>query len=79
MVEPDRPFDVLQAASVLGVSGQYVRRLLQEGDRYLEHLEQSGGTDVAAPKRYLIGERKRSGPREPGPMPWRVSGVECEH
>ena len=48
-IRSDRSFDVLQAASALGVSGQYVRRLLQEGDRYSEQLAGAApGVDVAA-------------------------------
>lgn len=80
--DPNQSFDVLQAASALGVSGRYVRRLLEDGDRYAEQLESSDGAEVAVPKKYLLGERSRDAGRDPdlpkemGPVPWRISGTE---
>lgn len=48
--------DVLRAAAHLGVSGQYVRRLLAEGDTYRTRLEDAvDATAVAAPSAYLLG------------------------
>lgn len=75
--DPDRHFDVAQAASVLGVSGQYVRRLLEEGDRYAKQLGAEPEFDVAAPKAYLGGFRVRV-PKQQGPEEWRVSGAELQ-
>ena len=78
-IRAERPFDVLQAASALGVSGQYVRRLLQEGERYSEQLAvASDGQEVPAPKHYLIGERSRGDVKESGPVPWTISGAELQ-
>ena len=76
-VPTERSFDVVRAASVLGVSGQYVRRLLQEGDRYAAQLRAASGDEVAAPKGYLIGERVPVEGQK-GPDEWRVSGVELQ-
>ena len=73
-VDPDQVFDVLQAASALGVSGQYVRRLLQDGDRYSTELA-SRDAAVAPPKHYLVGERRGTRGAS-GPAPWSVSGAE---
>lgn len=79
-LDPSQTFDVLQAASYLGVSGQYVRRLLEDGQRYAEQVLADPEADVAPPKKYLHGERSRptdaGSPRTPGPVPWRVSGAE---
>ncbi len=81
-IDPERTFDVLQAASVLGVSGRYVRRLLADGDRYTEQLASSDDAEVPPPRKYLIGVRSRDAERDPGlpkevgPLPWRVSGAE---
>ncbi len=64
------------------VSCRYVRRLLEDGDRYTEQLESSDGSEVATPKKYLLGEHNRDAerdldlPKEMGPVPWRVSGKE---
>ena len=73
-------FDVLQAASFLGVSGQYVRRLLADGQRFAERVAASPEAEVAPPKKYLVGERSRGGsagvPAAPGPVPWRINGAE---
>ena len=74
-VDADQSFDVLQAASALGVSGQYVRRLLQDGDRYTTDLAAAGDATVAPPKHYLHGERHRT-KGEFGPVPWSVTGAE---
>ena len=73
--DPEQSFDVLQAASVLGVSGQYVRRLLQEGERYETQLRASVGTDVAAPTAHLVGIRVPVEGQK-GPDEWRLSGSE---
>lgn len=79
-VIPSETLDVLQAASFLGVSGQYVRRLLADGQRYAEQLAAGPGADIAPPKKYLVGERLRGGSdvlhAAPGPAPWRISGAE---
>ena len=75
--DPEQSFDVLQAASVLGVSGQYVRRLLQEGERYETQLRASVGTDVAAPTAHLVGIRVPVEGQK-GPDEWRVSGGELQ-
>ena len=80
-LDDDQQFDVLQAAAFLGVSAQYVRRLVLDGDRYVREAEESPET-TAAPKRYLLGERSRERDRdEPrrgasGPTPWRIPGSE---
>ena len=81
-VDPEQTFDVLQAAAFLGVSGQYVRRLLEDGQRYSEQLAAGLDDEVAPPKKYLLGERTRDpdpdpeAPKPMGPVPWRVSGEE---
>jgi len=75
VVDAEQSFDVLQAASTLGVSGRYVRRLLQDGDRYTADLAAAADTTVAPPKHYLIGERHRT-KGEFGPEPWSVTGAE---
>lgn len=81
-VDPDHTFDVEQAAAFLGVSGQYVRRLLEDGQRYSEQLAVAAEAEVAAPKKYLLGKRTRDpdpnseAPTATGPVPWRVTGVE---
>ncbi|MBX7070126.1 MAG: relaxase domain-containing protein [Microthrixaceae bacterium] len=76
----DDNLDVLQAAAFLGVSGRYVRRLLEDGQRYAGQVAAQPGTDVAPPKKYLVGERSRVGsavlPAASGPVPWRISGAE---
>ncbi|MEI2699047.1 MAG: MobF family relaxase [Microthrixaceae bacterium] len=78
-IRSDRSFDVLQAASALGVSGQYVRRLLQEGDRYSEQLAGAApGVDVAAPKHYLLGGLGSRGGNGWGSTPWTISGEELQ-
>lgn len=78
-IRADRSFDVLQAASALGVSGQYVRRLLQEGDRYSEQQAVAAlDVDVAPPKHYLLGERASRGENGWGSTPWSVSGAELQ-
>ncbi len=85
-VDPEQTVDVLQAAAVLGVSGRYVRRLLEDGERYSDQLaaeaDGGAGVEVAAPKKYLLGERARDPepapgqPKPTGPVPWRVPGAE---
>lgn len=81
-IDPDQIFDAMQAAALLGVSGRYVRRLLEDGHRYTEQLASDPEVDVVAPKKYLLGERMRDpdpGPDElkpTGPVPWRVTGAE---
>jgi len=79
-VIPAETLDVLQAASFLGVSGQYVRRLLADGQRFAQQIAADPGGDVAPPKKYLVGERSRGGsagvPAAPGPVPWRINGAE---
>jgi len=79
-VMPTEMFDVLQAASFLGVSGQYVRRLLADGQRFAEQIAADPDADVAPPRKYLVGERSHKGladlPAVPGPAPWRISGAE---
>lgn len=81
-LDPGQAFDVLQAAAVLGVSGQYVRRLLEDGQRYRDQAAASTEAEVAAPKKYLLGERTRDpdpdpdAPKATGPVPWTVTGAE---
>lgn len=73
--DPDKSFDVLQTAAFLGVSEQYVRRLLQEGDRFV--AEQIESDEVAPPRAYLVGTRV-SVPKQKGPDEWRVTGAELQ-
>lgn len=81
-IDPDHSFDVLQTAAFLGVSGRYVRRLLEDGQRYSEQLAAGVEVEVAAPRKYLLGERTRDPDQDPGrpkptgPVPWRVTGAE---
>lgn len=78
LIDPEQTFDVAQAAAVLGVSGRYVRRLLEDGQRYSEQLAAGGEVEVVAPKKYLLGERARDPETSTplGSVPWRVSGAE---
>src|SRR5205085_2479109 len=51
--------DTARAASYLGVSAQYVRRLLEEGDRYGGRLADAAeGEMVPEPSAFLFGERR---------------------
>lgn len=78
-IRADRSFDVLEAASALGVSGRYVRQLLEEGDRWATQVAGSdAGADVPAPKHYLLGDRVRAVEGRSGPVPWTVSGAELQ-
>ncbi len=70
--------DSLRAAAHLGVSGQYVRRLLGEGDRYRTRIAEAGdGEAVAEPKSYLLGV-KAEGNGQAGSDAWTVSRTELE-
>jgi conjugative relaxase-like TrwC/TraI family protein len=67
-----------RAASYLGVSRQYVRRLLGEGERYRIRLEHAAGDDVAPePSAYLLGRRQASDSR-PGSDAWFVPREELD-
>jgi conjugative relaxase-like TrwC/TraI family protein len=77
-VDPEREFDAIQAASVLDVSARHVRRLLEEGDRYLEQRGRADGEhDLPAPKGYLSGTRVAVKDQQ-GPEEWRVKGSELQ-
>ena len=70
--------DSLRAAAHLGVSGQYVRRLLAEGDRYRTRIAEAGdGEAVAEPTAYLLGV-KADGNGQAGSDAWTVSRTELE-
>ena len=70
--------DSLRAAAHLGVSGQYVRRLLGEGDRYRTRIAEAGdGEAVTEPKSYLFGV-KAEGNGQAGSDAWTVSRTELE-
>lgn len=70
--------DSLRAAAHLGVSRQYVRRLLGEGDRYRTRIAEAGdGEAVTEPKSYLLGV-KAEGNGQAGSDTWTVSRTELE-
>jgi conjugative relaxase-like TrwC/TraI family protein len=70
--------DTLRAAAHLGVSGQYVRRLLTEGDAYRTKLVKAGdGEEVAEPSAYLLGD-KADGDGRYGSDSWSVTRHELE-
>ena len=82
--EPEEPeelpelVDSLRAAAHLGVSGQYVRRLLGEGDRYRVRLATADPDDrVDEPSSYLLGV-KADGNGQFGSDGWTVSREELE-
>lgn len=79
-IESDQTVDALQAAAFLGVSGRYVRRLLEGGERYVRQIATNPNAEVAPPKKYLVGERTRpsagGAPSTSGPIPWQVTGAE---
>ena len=63
-VEAAGVFDTVRVASYLGVSGQYVRRLLAEGDRYQSRLAVADdGEVVPEPSAYLMGRREAGNSR----------------
>ncbi len=62
-IAPGRMLDVAQAASFLGVSAQYVRFLLKQGEEHRERLASAGPDDrVHEPVSFLLGER-HDGPK----------------
>jgi len=68
----------LRAAAHLGVSRQYVRRLLGEGDRYrARQTDAVEGEVVAEPSAYLVGV-KAEGNGQAGSDAWSVSRTELE-
>ena len=70
--------DSLRAAAHLGVSGQYVRRVLSEGDAYRARLAAAAeGEEVSEPSAYLLGE-KAEGDGSYGSDSWAVSRDEIE-
>jgi conjugative relaxase-like TrwC/TraI family protein len=70
--------ETARAASYLGVSRQYVRRLLGEGERYRDRLEQASGEDlVPEPSAYLLGTRRDGGGRV-GSDAWSVPRDELD-
>ena len=72
------PVDTLRAAAHLGVSGQYVRRLLAEGDAYRSKLAEAGdGDEVPEPSAYLLGD-KADGDGRYGSDSWSVTRQELE-
>ena len=70
--------DSLRAAAHLGVSGQYVRRLLAEGERYRVRLSDAAdGVQVPEPTAYLFGD-KAAGNGQAGSDAWTVTRDELE-
>ncbi len=68
----------VRAASYLGVSAQYVRRLLGEGDRYQQRVgDAEGGEVVAEPSAYLRGVRT-VGTGQVGSDAWTVARSELD-
>ena len=60
-IAPGRLLDVAQAASFLGVSAQYVRFLLKQGEEHRDRLASaSPETRVSEPGSLLVGERHPS-------------------
>jgi len=60
-VAPGRVLDVAQAASFLGVSAQYVRFLLGQGEEHRERLATAGAAErVDEPGGFLLGARHRA-------------------
>jgi conjugative relaxase-like TrwC/TraI family protein len=70
--------DSLRAAAHLGVSGQYVRRLLAEGERYrVRLLDAADDVQVPEPTAYLFGD-KAAGNGQAGSDAWTVTRDELE-
>ena len=70
--------DTLRAAAHLGVSGQYVRRLLTEGETYRSNLATAtDGKVIPEPSAYLFGD-KTTGDGRRGGDGWAVSRDELE-
>lgn len=77
-VEAAGVFDRVRAASYLGVSGQYVRRLLAEVDRYQSRLAVADdGEVVPEPSAYLTGTRQPGNSRLGLPRGWVTSELWC--